>query len=88
MKRNEYAGWKEVFSFSFRQGIKQKSFKFSVALMCILILVIVPVSAWLKQGDRDQMKATEVSSLTVYDETGLGIDYSHALEGDAMRACR
>lgn len=56
--------------------------------MCILILVIVPVSAWLKQGDRDQMKATEVSSLTVYDETGLGIDYSHALEGDAMRACR
>ena len=82
MKRNEYAGWKEVFSFSFRQGIKQKSFKFSVALMCILILVIVPVSAWLKQGDRDQMKATEVSSLTVYDETGLGIDYSHALEGE------
>lgn len=82
MKRNEYAGWKEVFIFSLRQEIKQKSFRGFLILMCLVILAVMPVSAWLQRRDQEQIKATEVSRLTVYDETGLGIDYSHALEGE------
>lgn len=82
MKRNEYAGWKEVFIFSLRQEIKQKSFRGFLILMCLVILAAMPVSAWLQHRDQEQIKATEVSRLTVYDETGLGIDYSQALEGE------
>lgn len=82
MKRNEYAGWKEVFIFSLRQEIKQKSFRGFLILMCLVILAALPVSTWLQHRDQEQIKATEVSRLTVYDETGLGIDYSHALEGE------
>lgn len=81
MKRNEYAGWKEVFLFSLRQEMKQKSFRVFLILMCVIIVAVMPVSAWLRQRDGEQAKATEVSSLTVYDETGLGIDYSRALAG-------
>ncbi len=82
MKRNEYAGWKEVFLFSLRQQLKQKSFRGFLILMCVVILAAAPVSAWLQQRDQEQVKVTEVSRFTIYDETGLGIDYSHALEGE------
>lgn len=82
MKRNEYAGWREVFLFSLRQEMKQKSFRGFLILMCVVILAFVPVNTWLQQRDQEQVKATEVSRLTIYDETGLDIDYSHALEGE------
>ncbi|MDE6517583.1 MAG: ABC transporter permease, partial [Acetatifactor sp.] len=82
MKRNEYAGWREVFLFSLRQEMKQKSFRGFLILMCVVILAFAPVSAWLQQRDQEQIRATEVSRLTIYDETGLGIDYTHAMEGE------
>ncbi|MDE5950791.1 MAG: ABC transporter permease, partial [Acetatifactor sp.] len=82
MKRNEYAGWKEVFLFSLRQELKQKSFRGFLILMCVVILVAAPVSTWLQQRDQERINVTEVSRFTIYDETGLGIDYSHALEGE------
>lgn len=85
MKRSEYAGWREVFAFSLRQEIKQKSFKGLLIVVCVVILAYMPVSAWLQQRDRDQEKDTEVSCFTVYDDTGLGIDYSHAMEGERYR---
>jgi len=82
MKRSEYTGWKEVFLFSLRQETKQKSFRGFLILMCVIILAFVPVSTWLQQREQGQIRATEVSRFTIYDETGLGIDYSHALEGE------
>ncbi len=88
MRRNEYAGWREVFLFSLKQEMKQKSFRGFLILMCVIILAYVPVSAWLQQKGREQTRATEVSRLTVYDETGLGIDYSQALEGERYEDLR
>lgn len=85
MKRSDYAGWREVFSFSLRQEMKQKSFRGLLIVMCVLILGFVPVSTWLGQRGEEQEKDTQVTLLTVYDETGLEIDYSHALEGDRYR---
>lgn len=82
MKRNEYAGWREVFSFSFQQELKQKSYTIMLIVMCVIILAASPVSTWLKQRDQEQIKATEVSCFTIYDETGLGIDYSQAMSGE------
>ncbi len=86
MKRSDYAGWKEVFSFSLRQEMKQKSFRGLLIVMCVLILAFVPVSTWLSQRGEEQEKDTEVSLLTIYDETGLQIDYTHALEGERYAA--
>ena len=75
MKRSDYAGWREVFSFSLRQEMKQKSFRGLLIVMCVLILGFVPVSTWLGQRGEEQEKATQVTLLTVYDETGLGIRF-------------
>ena len=82
MKRNEYAGWREVFFFSFQQELKQKSFTIMLVVLCVIILAAVPISTWLKQRDQEQTRATEVSRFTIYDETGLGIDYSQAVSGE------
>lgn len=86
MKRNEYAGWREVFAFSFQQELKQKSFKIMLIVMCVIIVAATPVSTWLKYRDQEQTKATEVSCFTIYDETGLGIDYSQAMSGERYNA--
>ena len=61
MKRNEYAGWKEVFIFSLRQEIKQKSFRGFLILMCLVILAVMPVSAWLQRRVQEQIKATDAN---------------------------
>lgn len=85
MRRNEYAGWREVFIFSMKQEVKQKSFKIFLVVMCLIILAALPVSTWLQQRDQQEQEsvaATGISSLTVYDDTGLQIDYSQAFAGE------
>ena len=82
MRRSDYTGWREVYAFSLRQEVKQKSFKGLLILMCLIILAAVPVSTWLQQRDQGEIEKTQVSRLTVYDETGLNIDYSQALAGE------
>lgn len=85
MRRNEYAGWREVFIFSLKQEVKQKSFKILLIMMCLIILAAVPVSTWMQQRDQKEQEsvaAAGISSLTVYDDTGLQIDYSQALTGE------
>ncbi len=85
MRRNEYAGWREVFIFSLKQEVKQKSFKILLIMMCLIILAAVPVSTWMQQRDQKEQEsvtAKGISSLTVYDDTGLQIDYSQALTGE------
>lgn len=86
MRRNEYAGWREVFAFSFQQEIKQKSYKGLLIVVCLVILASAPFLTWLQQRDQDQVKDTEVSCFTIYDETGLGIDYSQAMSGERYGA--
>ncbi|MDE7224403.1 MAG: ABC transporter permease [Acetatifactor sp.] len=86
MKRNEYAGWREVYGFSVQQELKQKSFRIMLIVMCVIILAASPISTWLKQRDQEQVKATEVSCFTIYDETGLGIDYSQAMSDERYAA--
>lgn len=86
MKRNEYAGWKEVYAFSVQQELKQKSFRIMLIIICVIILAAAPISTWLRHRDQEQVKATEVSSFTIYDETGLGIDYSQAMDGERYAA--
>lgn len=86
MKRNEYAGWREVYTFSIQQEMKQKSFKILMFIMCVIILASAPFMTWIQQRDQEQVKATQVSCFTIYDETGLGIDYSQALSGERYEA--
>lgn len=79
MKKNDFTGWREVFGFSFRQGIKQGSYKGFLIFMCIAMLLSMPIITLIQNRESDEEKESRVTVLTVYDETGLSIDYTQAL---------
>ena len=79
MKKSDFTGWQEVFRFSFQQGVKQKAYKGFLIFMAIVMLLSMPVMAFIQNRGEDKDKSSEVTMLTVYDESGLSIDYSQAL---------
>lgn len=79
MKKNDFTGWREVFGFSFRQGVKQGSYKGFLIFMCIVMLACVPVITLIQNRNDKSEDESKVTVLTVYDETGLNIDYTQAL---------
>lgn len=82
MKKNDFTGWKEVFCFSFLQGVKQKSFVIFLVVMGAFLLLFKPVSTLIRQNGQDKENKSEITDLTVYDETGLNIDYTGALPAE------
>lgn len=84
MKKSDYIGWKDVFRFSLVQGIKQKAYYGFLIVMCLIVIFAMPVSSLIKSGGEDEVYTSKVTKLTVYDETGLGIEYAGALQDDAF----
>lgn len=85
MKRNDYIGWQEVFRFSLTQGLKEKAYYGSLIFFAVILILLQPViSLFQSFGDDGEAYHSEVTALTVYDETGLGIDYSQALTGEGF----
>ncbi len=83
MRKSDYIGWKDVFRFSLVQGMKQKAYYGFLIVACVVIILSMPVVSLIQSGDKEEICISEVTKLTVYDETELEIDYSKALEGDA-----
>lgn len=81
MKSN-YIGWKNVFCFSLIQGLKEKSFRWLLIITCIILIFFVPVRTLLESNNKGEESLSEISSFTVYDETGLSINYENCLEDD------
>lgn len=66
--KNSIRGWKDIFSFTFIQGIKAKSIVISTIIMCIIAMVVVPVISFLDNGDS---AATDIKEVEILDMTGL-----------------
>ena len=80
MKKSDFTGWREVFRFAFEQGTKQKAYKGFIIFMCILTLASMPVLSLIQSLSKDEgPQKSGVSTVTVYDESGLNIDYAQAL---------
>ena len=75
MNKNSIYGWKNVFTFTFKEEFKQKSYRIALAIFFILALASMPVKNIVNNKSDGEKHATEVRLLTVYDETGLNIDY-------------
>lgn len=80
MNKGLFSGWRDVFSFTFKQGIHAKNFKLTTIGLAILLLIggmaISVIMAFVQKKD-----ATEVSfieTVHVIDESGLDTLY---LEG-------
>lgn len=83
MKKSDYIGWKDVFRFSLEQGIKQKAYYGFLIVICLIIIFSMPISSMIKGNGEDEVYTSKVTKLTIYDETGLMIDYADALQEDA-----
>lgn len=80
MKKSDFTGWKDVFSFAFRQGTKQKAYKGFIIFLCIAALASTPVISLIQRLSKDEGPGlSEISVATVYDESGLPITYTEAL---------
>lgn len=83
MKKSDYIGWKDVFRFSLVQGVKQKAYCGFLIVMCLILIFSLPVASLMKGSGEDEAYTSKVTKLTIYDETGLSIDYNGALQDDA-----
>ncbi len=79
MKKSDYIGWQEVFRFSLVQGMKQKAYYGFLIFMSVVMILSMPVMSLIQSMDKEEEYFSEVTKFTVYDETGLRIDYSKAL---------
>lgn len=82
MKRQDYTGWKDVFAFSFVQGIKDKSFRVVLIIFGLLILLGLPISTAISNNKETKLENCEVEKVYVYDESNLGFDFSKLLSGN------
>lgn len=80
MKKSDYRGWKDVFCFSFLQGVKQKAYVGFLIFMAVAVLAGPFVMKLFEGGGEDTLDVT-VEKLVVFDEVGLPIDYSKAFQG-------
>ena len=85
MKKSDYIGWQEVFRFSLVQGMKQKAYYGFLIFVSVVTILSMPVMSLLKSMDKEEDYVSEITKLTVYDETGLGIDYTKALADEAYK---
>lgn len=82
MNKHDYTGWKDVFRFSFEQGVKANAYKISLVIFALLVLLGVPFMGWLQNKGEKDLGATAVEKIFVYDETGLEIDYTGFATGE------
>ncbi|MCI5602290.1 MAG: ABC transporter permease [Clostridiales bacterium] len=69
--KNSIKGWKDIFSFTFIQGIKAKSIIISTAIMCAIIIAGVPIASLI--GGKSETRKTSIEEVCIADMTGLKI---------------
>ncbi|MBQ9142602.1 MAG: ABC transporter permease [Lachnospiraceae bacterium] len=85
MKKSDYIGWQEVFRFSLTQGLKEKAYYGSLIFFAIVLILSQPVISLIQSfGGEEEAYHSEVTDFTIYDETGLEIDYAQALVGEGF----
>lgn len=77
MNKSDFAGWREVFSFTFSQTVKQKAYGIFLVVFSVIALFYSTVSTLIGQYNEHREAKASVGEVVVFDETGLDIDYSN-----------
>ncbi len=76
MKKSAFAGWQDVFAFTWKQAVNGKGFKgatIGVALVFLILgLIISPLMAIFQKDDAE---VSTISKVAIVDESGLDILY-------------
>ncbi len=78
MKESRFRGWKDVFSFTFRQMTKKKGYKAVTAVVAVL-LVVALVLVVVITGKPDEKEVEKSGIQTVYVAGEFGVDYAQML---------
>lgn len=78
MKESRFRGWRDVFSFTFRQMTKKNGFKAVTAVVAVLLFaVVVLVMVVTAKPDEDTVEKSEIQAVYVMEE--YGVDYAQML---------
>ena len=77
MNKNQFKGWSDVYSFTFRQATKSIGFKFVTALIAILIIAALIIVNILTAKPKDEEKKSPITEVFVVDESGLAATDFH-----------
>ena len=69
--KNSIKGWKDIFAFTFIQGIKAKSIIISTEIMCVIIIAGVPIASLI--SSKSEIKKTSIEEVCIADMTGIKI---------------
>lgn len=87
MKTSKVNGWKDIFSFTFTQTVKSKSYRVSFAILIILCMVSMPiVNMIFGNKDTDENKVNAIETVYVDNESGFtNFDFSAVTNNDKMQ---
>src|SRR5699024_6239770 len=89
MDRKGISGWRDVFSFTFKQQVKGKSFKLATVLIgavfFLALLLLMLISGKLSQDQEEIVEESNISHVYILDEIGLLDDINRYLEADPDR---
>lgn len=75
MKKSDFTGWREVFSFTFSQAVKQKAYGIFLVVFSVIALFYSTGSSLISQYGELKEKKSDISEVVIFDETGLDIEY-------------
>ena len=88
MNKGLFSGWREVFSFTFKQAVNAKNFKaVTIGLAVVLFVVgfaISAIMAFVQQ--KDASKVSPIETVHVIDESGLELLYLDGFLQNNQRA--
>ncbi|HEY5582900.1 MAG TPA: ABC transporter permease [Ruminiclostridium sp.] len=72
MKKSSITGWKDVFTFTLIQTLKNKTFIISTVILLVLSMVSMPIISMITSGARSDAKGpSPVGKVYIYNETTL-----------------
>ena len=81
MNKNMFFGWREVCVFAYIQTIKSKAMKITLAILCALALLALPVVTMISSA-ADKAEDTDIKQAYIYsNEPGLAEKFSSGFDG-------
>ena len=77
MKKSDFTGWREVFSFTFSQTVKQKAYVIFMVVFSVIALLSSTGRSLISQYGEVKEKKSDISEIVIFDETGLDIKYEN-----------
>lgn len=71
--KNNIKGWKDIFKFTYIQGMKGKSTIITNIIFCLVALLSMPVITIISGEESDKAEKTDIKYVKIVDMTGLNV---------------